>query len=315
VRTIEEHRNPDGRLVVSLATIPSRIDHLRPVIDSLGAQTRRPDRVYVCICEYNRYEGRGYEVPSWLRDDPLVQIVVAPEDHGPANKLLGVLPLERAATTRIVVVDDDWCCNPDLLASLDLRFGHGARTAIGLSGARLPRRWSRMEVRIGPSIERSPPLPWRLTFLAEPPASLSVDLLQFGFGSMLRRDWFADDIFDLVDPGLPWFYADDVLLSGYLASKGIERLCVAGMRLPQPLEQASLSPLSGDGRMTERYRRAIPALAAELGIWRRADLAPAFPRRPTLRELGYWSGLAVREVRRLAARAAGAKKRSTSDSQ
>jgi hypothetical protein len=234
-----------------------------------------------------------------MSEDPFVRVAVAPRDYGPANKLLGVLTLETAPTTRIVIVDDDWQCRADLLEGLEQRFEPEAMTAIGLSGARLPRRWSRLDVRIGNAIEREPPLPWRLTFLAEPREDVPVDLLQFGFGAMIRRDWVGDDIFDLVDPSRPWFYADDVLLSGYLESSGVRRTCVAGMRLPTLLEQSNSNPLSGDGRMTARYRAAIPALASSLGIWRPSSLSPSFPRRPTLTDLRYWSRLMFRKARRI----------------
>ncbi|MEQ1856290.1 MAG: hypothetical protein ABL963_07465 [Longimicrobiales bacterium] len=281
--------------MVSLATIPSRIGSLGPVIDSIRHQTRRPDCVYVCICEFCEWEGRGYEVPPWLLEDPFVRVAVSPRDYGPANKLLGVLPWETAPTTRIVVVDDDWQCNPDLLEGLELRFRPDDRRAIGLSGAVLPRRWSRLDVRVGSEIESEPPLPWRLTFLAEPLEDTPVDLLQFGFGTVLRRDWFGDDIFELVDASRPWFFADDVLLSGYLASRRVDRICVAGMRLPRLLEHAKSKPLSGGGRMTERYRAAIPALASALDVWHPGDLAPAFPRKPALSDLLYWARLALRK--------------------
>jgi hypothetical protein len=290
------------RLVVSLATIPSRIATLGPVIDSIKNQSRRPDCIYVCICEVCEWEGRGYDIPPWLSQDPYVRIALAPRDYGPANKLLGVLPLETAPTTRVVIVDDDWQCRADLLEGLERRFEPETRTAIGLSGARLPRRWRRLDVRVGTDIESEPPLPWRLTFLAEPRTDIPVDLLQFGFGSMIRRDWVGDDIFDLVDPGRPWFYTDDVLLSGYLESRGVKRTCVGGMRLPVLLEQSSLKPLSGDGRMTARYRVAIPALASTLGIWHPRNLSPSFPLRPTLTDLRYWGRLTLRKARRIAAR-------------
>jgi hypothetical protein len=299
--------------VVSLSTIPSRIGSLGLVIDSIKNQTRRPDCIYVCICEFCEWEGRGYDVPSWLLDDPFTRVVVAPKDYGPATKLLGVLPHERAPWTRIVTVDDDWRCNPDLLEGLELRFRTDTGGAIGLSGARLPRRWSRLDVRIGSAIEREPPLPWRLTFLAEPPEDVPVDLLQFGFGTMVRRDWFSDDIFGLVETHQPWFLADDVLLSGYLESKGVGRTCVAGMRLPRPLEQAKLSPLSGEGRMTARYRASIPALASALDIWRPGDLAPSLPPKPTLANLRYWARLVLRGARRIVARSTHASPPSVGD--
>jgi hypothetical protein len=216
-----------------------------------------------------------------------------------------MLPLEREPDTRIVIVDDDWLCNPDLLEDLERRFVQTERTAIGLSGARLPRRWRHMDTRIGAEIRTRPPLPWRLTFLAEPPEDVPVDLLQFGFGTIVRRDWLDDDVFELAGRDAPWRFADDVMLSGYLASKEIRRLCVAGTPLPRLLDHAKVRPLSGDGRMTARYRTAITALASALGIWPRHELAPSFPSRPSLAELRYWSGLALRKAGRFLSAASG----------
>ncbi|MEX2048643.1 MAG: hypothetical protein WEB90_03610 [Gemmatimonadota bacterium] len=292
--------NGRPRLVVSLATIPSRIRELAPVIDSLKEQERVPDGINVCISPFCEWEGGAYDVPGWLLDDPAVRVCVAPVDYGPANKLLGVLPLETDPTTQIVIVDDDWQCRPTLIADLAERFRPNERTAIGLSGARLPRWWSRIDVRIGSEIERSPPMPWRLTFVAEPSRELSVDILQFGFGSMVQRGWFTDDIYSMVAPLRPWFYADDVFLSGYLEQKGIGRQCLAGLRLPLPLAHAQLSPLSGEGRMRARYRAAIPALASTLGIWSASELLHPFTRMPTLGELGHWTAQALRRGRRAA---------------
>jgi hypothetical protein len=104
------------RVVVSLATIPSRIGELAPVIDSLKAQERVPDGINVCISPFCEWEGSAYDVPRWLLDDPAVRVCVAAKDYGPANKLLGVLPIETDPTTRIVIVDDDWQCRPTLIA-------------------------------------------------------------------------------------------------------------------------------------------------------------------------------------------------------
>ena len=105
-----------------------------------------------------------------------MQVCVAARDYGPANKLLGMLHEETAPRTRIVIVDDDWLCNRDLLENLEARFRPNERTAIGLSGARLPRKWSQIDVRMGSQIKTAPPLPWRLTFLAEPAEDIAVEV-------------------------------------------------------------------------------------------------------------------------------------------
>ena len=271
---------------MTLTTIPSRISRIRPVIESLEAQTRPPARIYVCICEWCLRENAGYEVPDWLGRDELVQVVVAAKDYGPATKLIGMLDQEPDPSTRIVIVDDDWAYEPNMVEALEERFEESGNAAIGSSGARLPRRWTEMVARIGPEIEAKPQLRHQLVFIAEAPEDLHVDILQFGFGAIVLRGWFDDDLRDLVKPLEPLFFADDVLFSGYLESRGVPRVCISGMKLPRLLDHWNVRPLHGDGRATRNYRAAIPELAARLSIWSPEDLfEPRPPLRAVLRHL------------------------------
>lgn len=291
----------DTRLVVTLATIPSRISKIGPVIDSLEAQTRRPDRIYVCICEFCLWEQSPYDVPAWLRQDELVEVVVSTKDYGPANKLLGMLDREPDPSTRIVIVDDDWAYNPDMLETLERRFEQlGGRAAIGSSGARIPRHWSHMAARIGPEIKAKPHLRNQLIFVAESPEEIAVDILQYGFGALLLRGWFDNAILDLLEPLEPLFFADDVLFSGYLESKGVRRICIAGLPLPRLLDHWSTRPLHGDGRATRNYKAAIPELSARLNIWAPESLLD--PRPPMHVVLRYLASQALRKVFRVAVR-------------
>ena len=281
-------RAANDRLVVTMATIPSRIAELGPVLQSIKQQTRKPDRIYVCICEYCEWERSRYDVPEWLTQDDDVRIVVSQKDYGPANKLLGVLNEESAPGTRIVIIDDDWYCNPNLLEELEKGYERYQPSAIGLSGARLPKNWSEIVVRIGPEIRAKSQMPHQMVFVAEPPDAVTVDILQFGFGALVLREWFGDDLYDLIRPQQPLFFADDVLFSGYLESKGINRICLADLPLPRLLDHANSQPLSGDGRMTTAYKAAIPDISSRLGIWppeERFDV----PRPPVLSALRYWA--------------------------
>jgi len=282
------------RLVVTLSTIPSRISKIAPVLDSIKRQTRKPNRIYVCICTFCEWEKSAYEVPEWLLADDDVQITVSQRDCGPANKLLGMLHLETAPQTRIVIVDDDWLYGKDLLERLEERFQCYPGCAVGSSGARLPRKWSQIAVRIGPEVS-TPPTPRHLTFVAEPPEDVAVDILQFGFGSMVLREWFEDDIYELIQPKRPLFFCDDVLFSGYLESRGIRRMCVSGISLPLLLDHSRLHPLSGEGRMTENYRAAVPTISSMLGIWPHAGFAFGLRDLPTIGEL---RSLGVRGMRK-----------------
>jgi hypothetical protein len=287
------------RLIVTLSTIPSRISRIGPVLESIKRQTRKPDGIYVCICSFCEWEKSAYEVPEWLLKDDRVRLIVSLQDYGPASKLLGVLGAETAPETRIVVVDDDWEYGPELLTRLESKFDRHPGCAIGSSGARLPATWSEIAVRIGPEIaaDRSPPD--RLTFIAESPEDVVVDLLQFGFGTMVLRGWFADDIYDLIRPSEPLFYCDDVLISAYLDSKGIRRICASGIPLPRLLDHSQLRPLSGEGRMARNYRLAIPAISSTLGVWRHVEHGREPPRVSTIEALRSVGARSVRKGLRI----------------
>ena len=291
------------RLVVTLSTIPSRIGKIGPVLDSLKAQSRKPDRIYVCICNFCEWEQKTYDVPKRLQEDESIRVVVSPIDYGPANKLLGMLHEESAPNTRIVTVDDDWLYNRDLLERLEDGGDRYPGSAVGLSGATLLPKWSRIDVRIGHDIETAAPTRRALTFVAEPSEDVCVDILQFGFGAMLLREWFDDDIYEMIQPEQPLFFSDDILFSGFLESRGVKRMCVSGISLPQLLDHSQLRPLSGEGRMTRNYKVAIPTISDMLGIWHHGAAKFDLRNMPTLSDLRYSFFAMVRKIYRILQRA------------
>jgi hypothetical protein len=108
----------DLPLLVSLTTLPSRVGHLRPTLDSLADQTRPADRILLCLPRVSRREGVAYPRPDWLADyAPLVQVVACAEDDGPGTKLLGALP-QVTAPACLVIADDDMRYGPTFLDNL-----------------------------------------------------------------------------------------------------------------------------------------------------------------------------------------------------
>ena len=287
-----------SRLVVTLATIPSRIAHIGPVIASIKAQKRRPDQIYLCISEICLRDQSPYEIPDWLQQDESVEIVVSAQDYGPATKLIGMLDREPDPQTRIVIVDDDFAYRADMVEQFERRFEeYGRAAALGCSGGRIPRHWSQIDARIGPEIEARPQLRHQFVFIAESPKDVPVDILQYGFGAIVLRGWFGDDIRALVEPLEPLFFADDVLFSGYLASKGVQRICIGGMQLPQLLGHRNTRPLHGDGRATRNLKAGISTLAERLRIWAPDNLFD--PRPPRHVVVRYQVSRALRAVYRV----------------
>src|SRR6187455_1320683 len=109
--TLAAKRTVDNRrVIVSLSTVPDRINNLRPTIRSLLNQTRPPDEIVLAIPEFSIREQRPYIVPKHISRLPRVRVLHCAEDWGPATKFIGAIQDELAAgrqNTLIMVVDDD----------------------------------------------------------------------------------------------------------------------------------------------------------------------------------------------------------------
>lgn len=103
------------KTVISLTTIPSRVAHLRSVLESLKNQSVVPDAVELNIP--SAYKRRKF---------PQVDISQIPngfdifhcEDYGPATKLLPTLERYRGQNVNIVYCDDDRIYDPSWLQRL-----------------------------------------------------------------------------------------------------------------------------------------------------------------------------------------------------
>jgi hypothetical protein len=134
----------DPPVIVSIATIPSRIAKIRPTLESLLAGHRPPDRILVNTPTFCRYENSGYEIPGFLTDPAQfggkVRHVVSPIDWGPGTKILGPVP-HLPAESILVIADDDIVYHREFLqrlvaaqmASRNSSFSFFVYRAMGLS--------------------------------------------------------------------------------------------------------------------------------------------------------------------------------------
>src|SRR5205814_116262 len=110
-QTLASKRTFDHRRVIaSLSTLPDRIHHLRPTIQSLLNQTRPPDEIVIAIPEFSVREQKRYVVPDYLSGLPRVRILRCQKDWGPATKFIATIQDELQAgrpDTLVMVVDDD----------------------------------------------------------------------------------------------------------------------------------------------------------------------------------------------------------------
>jgi hypothetical protein len=92
-----------------MTTLPSRIHLARAALESLLAQSRVPDRIYLSVPDRSEREACEYEIPDWL--DALtattpIEIVRIGHDYGPGTKLIGCLSKLHPDDV-VVLLDDD----------------------------------------------------------------------------------------------------------------------------------------------------------------------------------------------------------------
>ena len=93
------------RIVISLSTIPSRIQNINKVIDSILQSDIQPDLIYLNIPKISQKENKPYSIPANLH--PKVFVNIVDQDYGPITKLYPTLLKETDDETIIICVDDD----------------------------------------------------------------------------------------------------------------------------------------------------------------------------------------------------------------
>ncbi len=183
--------------IISLTTIPDRIEHIKPTVNSLLAQGL-PVFVWP-VAKIGRSETTLERVPDWLAEsDAHVEIV---DDRGPITKLLPAL--ERIERADIIITADD-----------DQIYGRGWATGLLAWAEKHPKAALGYRGRIltGKGYEKSK-LVWKRVKRPR-----RVDIITGVCGALYRREFFDDDIFDewRVFP-----QADDLLIAAHLKRRGV----------------------------------------------------------------------------------------------
>jgi len=236
------------RIVATLTTLPDRYSLLAKTVVSLDNQKRPFDAIYLTMPKVCKRLGTEYP-PLPKEISAIVTVVKVKQDYGPITKLLGGLYRETDPNTVIVTVDDDVVYPPDLVEKIEeisTSLPNGAPFAIGAAGYTLSAGLSRavcyynrngfFQTFISPKI---------------PLSGYDVDIL-YGFSGIAYRRGFFPEKKALYDDLLSYtedrdvFANDDILISAYLAKRGIRRRVFPQFtRLPS-LDESNESGLSYD---------------------------------------------------------------------
>ena len=231
-QTLAANRTLDNRrVIVSLSTVPDRINNLRPTIQSLLKQTRPPDEIVLAIPEFSVRERRPYVVPNYVSRLPRVRVLHCPEDWGPATKFIGAIQDELAAgreNTLIMVVDDDRLYPRDALETYLNYSEQLPDAALCFRGAAMPSTldWDDAKMIYAKDLREPRPV-----------------AVITGCGSYLIQPRFFDgSLWDYSGAPAVAFYIDDIWISAWLSRRGVKRYVV---------------PASAMMRSVRRQRRTV----------------------------------------------------------
>jgi Glycosyl transferase family 2 len=216
--TLAANRTLDNRrVIVSLSTVPDRINNLRPTIRSLLKQTRPPDEIVLAIPEFSVRERRPYVVPNYVSRLPRVRVLHCPEDWGPATKFIGAIQDELAAgreNTLIMVVDDDRLYPRDALETYLYYSEQLPNAALCFRGAAMPSTLDWDDAKMIHARDLREPRP--------------VAVIT-GCGSYLVQPRFFDQsLWDYSGAPSVAFHIDDIWISAWLSRRGVKRYVVPG---------------------------------------------------------------------------------------
>jgi hypothetical protein len=103
-------------------------------LHSLEAQTIRPDKIYVNLPYKSKRTGEEYVVPSYLSENPNVEVLRSEIDYGPLTKLVPTLHKETDPDTIIITVDNDKVYNKKMVSHLAWYAEHNDHVAWGMCG-------------------------------------------------------------------------------------------------------------------------------------------------------------------------------------
>lgn len=275
-------------LIVTLSSVPPRFGALGPTLESLLAQTRKPDRILLYIpTKYRRF-------PDWDGTLPAVpegvEIVRTDLDLGPSTKVLAAARDFAGQDVDLLLCDDDrfypkdWAeifvrARAEQPDAAICRIGRQAETMAQSEGKnrrepRAVRRWRITDWRF--QLEflwlqfkagrnwRKVGAPHRKVYMR----SGYIDIFEGCGGVLVKPDMFDKAAYDI--PPVLWS-VDDVWLSGMVTQKGVPIWIIANLRDPQETEAdryAALvsSVIDGADRGTANAQ-GVKYMQDRYGIW------------------------------------------------
>lgn len=259
------------RVVASLTTMPYRYDKIIRTLESLRNQTYKLDAIYLSLPSHSRR--LGVEYPPVTDEVKSLCTVVPCTDFGPITKISGGILSEDDPNTVIITFDDDMIYPETMVETLMKHHAKYPHSALGSSGMLL--RYNCPMCAITPNENN---FLYRISKFQIPDEGRRVDSIYGYAGALYVREFFPpkerleEDFlrYALVDNNM--LMNDDIVISGYLSLKNIERrifpnMPIVNFVLDDGIRERNTNEISYDlDKFFQRLNLAI-ATSKSLGMY------------------------------------------------
>lgn len=218
------------KIIVSLTSIPSRLNKIEPTIKSIINQTLQPDLIYLNLPTFSLKEKTDYIIPDFLNyystgpeNRPIT--ILRTRDFGPITKLIPALlatNYDSDPESIIITIDDDNIYPNNLIELLVSKNKEYPNDVIGSSGIQIGHFPFYTVFRANQSRDN---IYWFTPNISK--NGELVDIICGYPGTLYKRKFFgnAQDIKNLIDfssSTRDLFLNDDISISAFLYSKNIK---------------------------------------------------------------------------------------------
>ena len=258
-----------------MTTIPSRVDRLARVVDSLSSQTWPVAEIRLYVPElYARFPG---DVVDIGRVDQRVNVTKVARDLGPLTKVAYAVEDLKCEDVLVLACDDDMNYEPDWVERFVRAHEEVPDACLVQSGGFLSQFSSLSESFCASPRARYKGLGYRVrravslgSWKPRSPFRKSgyVDIGEGWAGFLLKPGWFALDFMDIPNEIR---LVDDIWISAYLASKGVGIWLIENALRPVTSEIAqtdALNQITESGQERNYLNnKAVHLLRERFGIW------------------------------------------------
>jgi hypothetical protein len=216
-------KNSKLRVVGSLTTMPNQYDKVIRTLESLHAQTYKLDAIYLSLPEISRRLGTKYPpVPKEISNKCSI---ISTSDYGPITKVSGALLAEEDPETIIITFDNDMVYPDQMVEKLIEYHKEYPNSAIGSAGMLLG-RGNCPFCAINPNENN---YLYNISKFFVPKEGRRIDSLYGYPGALYVRKFFPEkekleeEFFNYALINEATLLNDDIIISGYLSLKEIER--------------------------------------------------------------------------------------------